>query len=277
MASGNRSWANSVMTAVALMAEQFTRDDWMRLGLHTRTADVITNHPRLLRSLGFGDDDYTTQIWDVLPKVLGKQRDPETGDITLTNFERVETHLGLKAWLRENESDLFAAIYNDDSSDALDSALDDLVEAAEDHAVSTADIYAHAARIRRALGDDPAQMVGSAKELLETVCKSVLDIHGPSTGRATTVAQLSAQVQSALGIKPNATPTDPGARQRHDMLAGLNRVIGAIAELRNMGLATGHGASQIPPLDSATARLAAHAAIAVATFYLKLDDQRRNS
>ncbi len=40
------------------------------------------------------------------------------------------------------------------------------------------DVDEHAARIRRGLVDDPAQAIGSSKELLETVLKAVLGLHG---------------------------------------------------------------------------------------------------
>ncbi|WP_176493338.1 hypothetical protein [Cobetia sp. 5-25-4-2] len=38
--------------------ENFTSGDWQEIGLFTGLDDYIDNHPRLLRSLHFGDEDY---------------------------------------------------------------------------------------------------------------------------------------------------------------------------------------------------------------------------
>jgi hypothetical protein len=48
----------------------------------------------------------------------------------------------------------------------------DLRAAAEE--LSSADILAHVERVEAAIGTDPALAVGSAKELLETTCKTIL-------------------------------------------------------------------------------------------------------
>lgn len=52
----------------------FTQGDWLALGLVTDTDDVIRRHRRLLRSLDWGDEDYSGNILEVLPEVLGARR-----------------------------------------------------------------------------------------------------------------------------------------------------------------------------------------------------------
>ena len=44
----------------------FTSGDWRELGYLTGQQDYIQNHSRLLRSLGFGDDDYGDCVFQVL-------------------------------------------------------------------------------------------------------------------------------------------------------------------------------------------------------------------
>jgi hypothetical protein len=49
---------NKLVVATETAIERFTEGDWRRLGAFTHQLDLINNHPRLLRSLNFGDDDY---------------------------------------------------------------------------------------------------------------------------------------------------------------------------------------------------------------------------
>jgi hypothetical protein len=46
--------------------KNFTSSDWKELGFILGRSYVIDGHPRLLRSLSFGDDDYSGNILDVL-------------------------------------------------------------------------------------------------------------------------------------------------------------------------------------------------------------------
>jgi hypothetical protein len=60
---------------------------------------------------------------------------------------------------------------------------------------------------------------------------------------------------------------EPGSEQRRKVLGSLAQIVTSAAELRNAGLGTGHGVSQGPILDVATARMVVSAAVSVATFY----------
>lgn len=48
------------------VSRQFTQSDWDELGYQTGEHDYITGHPRLRRSLHFGDDDYGDCVFQVL-------------------------------------------------------------------------------------------------------------------------------------------------------------------------------------------------------------------
>lgn len=41
------------------IVKEFRSSDWIEVGVLTDSSDVIEKHPRLLRSLSFGDDDYS--------------------------------------------------------------------------------------------------------------------------------------------------------------------------------------------------------------------------
>ncbi len=50
------------------VASNFDATNWAELGLLTGQSNIIDGHSRLLRSLGFGDEDYSGNVLDVLKK-----------------------------------------------------------------------------------------------------------------------------------------------------------------------------------------------------------------
>ncbi len=108
--------ANQVLLAVAKAIEaMFTRGDWLELGLITDSEAAIRGHRRLLRSLEWGDDDYSGNIHDVLPSVLGERGGhPRLGSRTVDRFpnlDLVKEKVGLQDWLVANDRGLYQAIY----------------------------------------------------------------------------------------------------------------------------------------------------------------------
>lgn len=53
--------------------QHFNAGDWLALGVHTGESNLIEGHDRLLRSLNFGDDDYSGNAHAVMLKIV--QRD----------------------------------------------------------------------------------------------------------------------------------------------------------------------------------------------------------
>ncbi len=119
---------------------------------------------------------------------------------------------------------------------------------------------------------DPAQAIGSAKELLETTLKAVLDLHGTGPETKIDIPQLVKRANLKLGLDvASINAGEPGAEHRRRVLGSLAQVVNSTAELRNAGLGTGHGVSRGPTLDVATARMVVSAAVTVATFYIEAD------
>ena len=258
--------ANRAMLALERAIEAtFTRGDWLELGLVTDSDEFIRGHRRLLRSLEWGDEDYSGNILDVLPKVLGDRGGPRLSRLAADRFPKlalVEDQVGLQEWLAANDRELYQELYAGEDS----AALDELHEAAD--RLGIPDIDMHAARIRRGLHTDPAQAIGSAKELLETTLKAILGLHGIGPETKLEIPQLVKRASTKLGLDAATVPdTEPGAAQRRKVLGSLAQIVNSTAELRNAGLGTGHGISQGPVLDVATARMVVSAAVAVATFY----------
>lgn len=110
------------------------------------------------------------------------------------------------------------------------------------HLADPAVIRQHIDRISRAVEhDDPAQAIGSAKELIESTAKLVLTERGVSLSGSEDLPELVKRTQEELLIHPKqATEVDaaPGVRR---ILGASSTVALGVAELRNAGYGTGHG------------------------------------
>lgn len=98
-------------------------------------------------------------------------------------------------------------------------------------------------RITRAVGHgDDAQAIGSAKELIESTAKLVLDTLGEPVDDRAELPELVRAAQLALKVHPSsASPGPDGSAAVKKVLGGLTTITTGVAELRNRGYGTGHG------------------------------------
>jgi hypothetical protein len=59
-----------MLTLQKIIVANFNNGDWQEIGYATGHHDYITRHPRLLRSLGFGDEDYGGCVYQVLTYLI---------------------------------------------------------------------------------------------------------------------------------------------------------------------------------------------------------------
>lgn len=130
-------------------------------------------------------------------------------------------------------------------------------------------IRLHAERLDR-LDQEPEELIGAAKELVEATAKHVLAELGEVIGDAEDVGALSKRALARLKLHPTSiAPTTKGAEAMIRLLGGLAQVPGALADLRNLGYGTGHGhGSRVAGLQRRHAEFIARAAVAYATFVL---------
>lgn len=73
-------------SAVAKFASsEFAEADWYSTGLITGHSEIINSHPRLLRSLSFGDPDYDSCVMEVLAEIF--EEDPGTLVEVIDHFD----------------------------------------------------------------------------------------------------------------------------------------------------------------------------------------------
>jgi hypothetical protein len=136
--------------------------------------------------------------------------------------------------------------------------------------VGLEDVNREMERIQASVESDPADAITAARALLETVCKAALEELGESFSESDDLPSL--YKKTALALKFDATQHEVVYRQT---LQGLASAVQGLAELRNkLGDAHGHSRTAVRP-QPRHARMAAGAAMTVATFIVETLQTRR--
>ena len=84
--------------------ENFSEGDWYTLGQITGRLELIQDHPRLLRSMGFGDDDYDYCVAEIINKIC--EDDPEL-------IETIIDHFDIDLWYEQKDKRKFKKVFSD--------------------------------------------------------------------------------------------------------------------------------------------------------------------
>lgn len=131
-------------------------------------------------------------------------------------------------------------------------------------------------RMAGAVDTDPALAIGSAKELVETCCKTILADRGKPAKGTEDVLDLVKATRVELKLVPDeATSAAKGADTIKRILNNLGTVAQGLAELRGL-YGTGHGRDgKAKGLKPRHARLAVNAASALAVFLFETHMEQR--
>ena len=131
------------------------------------------------------------------------------------------------------------------------------------------------ARMSASVESDPALAIGSAKELIETCCKTILAERGKPAKGTEDVIQLVKATRVELKLLPDDVPSAAkGEATIKRILSNLATVAQGLAELRSM-YGTGHGRDgRVRGLTPRHARLAVHSASALAVFLFETHKDR---
>ena len=122
-------------------------------------------------------------------------------------------------------------------------------------------------RLEDAVESDPTLAIGAAKELVESVCRTILEEMQQQAAKHSDFGELVKATTKCLKLAPSDIPEAArGADLVKKTLHSLAAIVGNMAELRNL-YGTGHGKSgKAKGLDPRHARLVAGAASTLATF-----------
>lgn len=126
----------------------------------------------------------------------------------------------------------------------------------------------HLRRIQRGLKDDAGSAIGSSKDLLETVCKIILDAERVEYGRKDDLPKLYGRVADLLRLKAESVADSAkGSAAAQQALRSLVTCVHSLSELRNQ--LGGHGQARRSPGRRRHAELAFNSARTVAEFLLQ--------
>jgi hypothetical protein len=130
-------------------------------------------------------------------------------------------------------------------------------------------------RMESAVDNDPGLAIGTAKELIETICKTILSERGQILNGNPDLPKLVKQTVKELKLTPDDIPNEAKAADNIKvLLSNLATITNGIAELRN-SYGTGHGKeAKAKGLGSRHAKLAVGAASTLAVFLLETHNER---
>jgi len=130
----------------------------------------------------------------------------------------------------------------------------------------TSVVSQHLERIAASVERDPPAAVGSAKELVESVCKFILDDYKVEYSGKDDLLVLYKKVAKELRLTRESVPGSvKGSESAQRVLQNLATSVQALAELRNE-LGLGHGQTRPSAAFARHARLAFNASRAVVEF-----------
>lgn len=130
-------------------------------------------------------------------------------------------------------------------------------------------------RLEHAVERDPALAIGTAKELVETCCKTILSHRGVEVSRSDDLPKLTKALAKELKLVPEAiSEAAKGAETIRHILRHLSALTQNLAELRGL-YGSGHGRDgKYRGLEPRHARLAVGAAVAFIDFVTETYQER---
>ncbi len=130
-------------------------------------------------------------------------------------------------------------------------------------------------RIEAAIVNDPSLAIGTAKELVETCCKTILTQRNVAFSKTADIPELVKLTAKELELTPNDIPEKAKAAETiKRLLSNLATITQGVAELRNH-YGTGHGkVASSKGLQPRHAKLAAGAASTLAVFLTETHNGR---
>ena len=131
----------------------------------------------------------------------------------------------------------------------------------------TPELHRQIDRMYDSVDDDPSLAIGTAKELVETACKTILADRDITVVGTWDIGELVRETRKALGLLPEDVPdAAKGADTVRKLLGSLGNIAQGLGKLRNL-YGTGHGKhGKAKGLSQRHARLAVGSASTLVTF-----------
>ena len=220
-------------------------------------------------SLDFTDWKDARKALNVYAEVLQELED----NIAITNVDTTASKQIVASLTRFLERDGFKYENGSITHHGQVASLPMVHEAAA--ALDVPELHRQLARLRDAPDEDPGLAIGTAKELVETACKTILHARSVAFDEGADLIALVKATRKELRLLPEDVPSAAkGAGTMKRLLSNLGTVAQALGELRNL-YGTGHGKTGAAKgLSARHARLAVGSAATLATFLLETHEER---
>lgn len=137
----------------------------------------------------------------------------------------------------------------------------------KDQGFTSAYLDAQRALLQQSVEDDPTVAIGTAKEIVESCCRTILEERGVAAYKDDDLPKLVDKTTLALSVNPRGVAAEtPGVRTIRTLLGNLATVAKSLAELRN-SYGSGHGKPMsYSGLTQRHARLAAGASMTLVQY-----------
>ena len=224
----NKTRGRFLIAVSTALARHMDESDWKKFALAHGLEHRVTDHPRFLRSLHWGDPDYEGLVLDLVTDLFSEDQEA---------FLELLDKRGVESWLSTHEPELLR--WWTSNSDPLVTAIASGLEQVD--AVSNViDLGQYSSRIEDALPDDPHQVLGATKDMLEAAMKTILDNRSIQGVDRLDFPALTTKCFTELGLTPTSQPTTDGERLVRKIASSAKRMVEAANELRNRA-GTGHG------------------------------------
>ena len=255
--SDNKTKGRFIIAVSTALCRVMDDSDWKKFALAHGLEHRISDHPRFLRSLQWGDPDHDGLVLDLLSDLY---RDDEEAFLELLHKRGVESSLST------HEPDLLQ--WWNSNSDPLVTAIAKGLEEVE--VVSNViDLGQYSARVQDALPHDPHQALGATKDMLEAAMKTILDNRGITGIDQLDFPALTTRCFAELGLTSTSQPTNDGERLVRKIASSAKKMVEAANELRNRA-GTGHGRviGKQTEIETADATLVASVGLVLAAWLL---------
>lgn len=129
--------------------------------------------------------------------------------------------------------------------------------------------------VRKMYDENPTEAIGKSKEILESVCKTILESNGQSVKNSVNMRELIKETLKVLDIEESLKEIDSKADKIiKQILGNLNGLYGGIIELRNY-YGSGHGRSEnFIGLSKRHAKLAVGLSLTLARYFLETSEEK---
>jgi hypothetical protein len=130
-------------------------------------------------------------------------------------------------------------------------------------------------RMKKSIEGDPALAIGTAKEVLETICRTILADAGTQVHDSWDIGELVKETRKLLRLVPEDVPeAAKGKETIQRIISSLGQITQGISELRNL-YGTGHGKDgRAKGLGPRHARLIVACSAALSSFFLETYQDR---